>query len=150
MPHSLVLVVDTADRPLAALPASAVLAQGLLHRRVLGVFTQPDGRLLLHRQGEIWLPAAAGMVTALESAADAIQRLLPSTALEEPHLLTILPPTTRLRAFVWVFVVHEETTLADAMAVDHEEMAALMERYPDHVAPELRHAWEAGALLLKT
>jgi hypothetical protein len=39
--------------------------------------------------------------------------------------------------------------VADAVAVDHEEMTALVERYPDQVAPELKHAWEARALLLK-
>ncbi|MEJ5242550.1 MAG: hypothetical protein WHT64_03195 [Desulfomicrobiaceae bacterium] len=148
MSHNLVLVVDAKDRPLAAMPADAVLAQGLLHRRVLAVSIQSDGRLLLRRHQGVWLPAAAGMVGAMEGAEDAVERLL--HAPDAPiHLLTILPPTARLRAFLWVFVVHEETTVADAMAVDHEEMTALVDRYPDQVALELKHAWEARALLLK-
>lgn len=88
------------------------------------------------------------MVEAMESTEDALERLLPTVS-AQAHLLTVLSPTEGLRAFVWIFVLHEETALADAMAVDYEEMAALMARYPDHVAPELQHAWQAGALLLK-
>jgi hypothetical protein len=125
-----------------------VLAQGLLHRRVLAVSIQADGRLLLRRHQGVWFPAAAGMVKAMEGAEEAVERLLHAT--DAPiHLLTILPPSASLRAFVWVFVVHAEAAVADAVAVDHEEMTALVERYPDQVAPELKHAWEAGALLLK-
>jgi hypothetical protein len=89
------------------------------------------------------------MVKAMEGAEEAVERLLPPTEAMRIHLLTILPPSARLRAFVWVFVVHGEATVADAVAVDHEEMTALVERYPDQVAPELKHAWEARALLLK-
>lgn len=146
--HDPILVVDAADRPLAAMPAAAVLAQGLLHRRVLGLLADAQGRVLVRRHHGVWQPPAVGPVGALESADEALARLLPPELAQAEHELVIIaPPTARLRAFVWVFTVRA-TPPSSATAMDLDELAALVARYPDQVAPELIHAWEAGVLRL--
>jgi len=135
------------------MPAETVTNQRLLHRRVALFSQSGPGRLLLHRPTpqSPWNPSAAGPVLWDEAAEDAALRLCaPGVQPSTMHHLTVLPPTPDFQAFLWIFVSQEKIIPPSWMAVDAEELAALLSRYPDQLAPEISRAWHAGALWLSS
>ncbi len=158
-------VVDSQDRPVAALPRAEVLRQSLYHRAVLVLLYDRDRRLYLQRRartkklypGRLDL-SATGLVRAGESREDAAVRELREElglvfaglrrvgAAEASHLTAY--------AFVTLFTTGPTEAAPHPDAVETEggffvtrrEAAYLVASHREQLTPGLVHFWERGLL----
>ena len=154
-----IYVVDENNLPLAVMAAEQVHAQGLRHRGFLLLLLDGQGRLVLRRLDKnhplhpgLWDLVGCGHIMAHEAAGEASERHLPRQAADQEgsleHLLTLTTGAGTGNEIVEVFSARMSSQDASLllqdlsfMAVDPDELGALVSSYPDQLSPSLLAVW---------
>lgn len=154
-----IYVIDENNLPLAVMAAEQVHAQGLRHRGFLLLLMDERGRLVLRkldknhpRHPGLWDLVGCGHIMAHEAAEEAAERHLPRLAASQggsmEHVLTLTTGAGTGNEIVEVFSARMSSQVANQllqdlsfMAVDPDELAALVSSYPDQLSPSLLAVW---------
>lgn len=159
--HSLIEVVDSRNRPLAAMPVNEVHRQGLSHRFVVVLVFDPQNRLFLRKRAlgkriypGRWDASASGHVLDGEATRDAARRVLANTlgihADRMRRTAFITPGKDTGKAFVSVYAIERQLppALSQTDEMDsgyfhtREEVSCLVREFRELLTPGLVHLWE--------
>ena len=161
----LVEVVDLRDRPLAVVPLAEAHRQVLLHRAVLVLVYNREGKVFLQRRSNAkqlfpgrWDLSATGHVQAGESREEAAIRELEEelgVRVERLALREEVPAGVET-GFEFITLFSAGRILAEpspnpeevdgGLFVDSHELAYLVEHYRDMLTPGLVYFWEKGLI----